>query len=252
MTDAALDPEQFASDMNRAREYGTAVPALSTLYPDATVDDAYVIQITVLTGMIRRNDSIIGAKACTHEDQPVFGLFPRSALMGSFEVADLSQMIEPSAQPVLVFRLAKELSGASITEADVRDATETVVGGIEVTDYRLGSPDGLRPVDAIADNAGISKILIGEHGIDISRGAGLEALDCSFTLDGVDTGVGFAAGDPVASVAALANHIGSQGGSLEADWFVVVGPLRKAAPLRVGSRAELRIQGMAPMVMRAR
>ncbi|MFW2380613.1 MAG: hypothetical protein ACN4GZ_02560 [Acidimicrobiales bacterium] len=246
--------DRFASDLLRAHDYRTPMAALSVVEPEATVDDAYLVQVTVLADMIRRNDPVIGAKVAVHQRRPVFGLYPRSSLMGTFEVADRSNLIDPVVQPVIVLRLFKELSGTNITEGQVQDATESVVAGIEVIDFRVGSPEGLQHVDAIADNGGIAKILVGEHGIDISHDSeALSKLTSQFIVDDQECGPPeHTITQPLAAVAALANHLGSQGGMIERDWFVVVGPLSSPARLKVGSKAELHINDMAPLRLRAR
>ncbi|MBT8240832.1 MAG: hypothetical protein KJN63_06350 [Acidimicrobiia bacterium] len=247
-------PDQFAAALLRAYEYRTPMAALSTVNPEATIEDAYVVQVTVLADMIRRNDPVIGAKVGVFERRPVFSLYPRSALMGTFEVADRSQLIEPLVQPVIVLRLFKPLAGTNITEGQVQAATQSVVAGIEVVDFRLGSPNGLHHVDVIADNGGIAKVLVGEHGIDISHDSdALSSLSCQFTVDDQEYGPpADKITQPLAAVAALANHLGSQGGMLEADWFVAVGPLTSPGKLRVGSKAELHVNDMAPLRLRAR
>jgi 2-keto-4-pentenoate hydratase len=249
-----FDAQRWASDLLRAVEYRTPIHALSAVHPELTSEDAYLVQVLAMAERIRRNDPVVGAKVTVHHRHPAFCLYPRSASMGMFEVADLTQMVEPRAQAVLVFRMFKELSGTAVTQADVRDATESVVAGIEVIDHRLGPPDRLELVDVIADNGGVAKVLIGEHGIDISHGAAaLRTLEVDFTLDGAAVGPApDAITSPAEAVAALANHLGAQGGTLEKGWFVTVGPMSALAPLHVGAKVELRIGTMAPVVLRAR
>lgn len=259
MTDQPASPARFsasiyASDLIRAADYRTPLSPLSTDYPAVTVDEAYVVQVGSMAQHIHRNDPMSGAKVTVHQRRPVFGLYPRTAVMGTFEVADLSRLIDPRAQAVMVFRLFKELSGTDTTEENVRDATESVVAGIEVIDYRMTPTSGLNHVDVVADNGHIAKLLIGEHGADISHGLGpLDNLSVQLTVNGeVAAPPADAITAPADAVAALANHLSAQGGKLEADWFVVVGPLSAPVALGVGSRVELRINEMAPVILRAR
>ncbi len=259
MTDASVGPSAFdaqasATDLLRAADYRTPINALSIDHRDLSIEDGYLVQVLAMAERIHRNDPVVGAKVTVHRRRPVFCLYPRSAAMGMFEVADLTQLIEPRAQAVLVFRMLRELSGTAVTATDVRGATESVVGGIEVIDHRLGPPDQLDLVDVIADNGGIAKVLIGEHGIDISHGAtALDALDVEFSLDGAAVGPAHdVITSPVDAVAALANHLSAQGGVLEKGWFVSIGPMSASAPLHVGAKAELRIGSMAPVILRAR
>ncbi len=249
-----FSPTIYASDLIRAADYRTPLNPLSTDHPAVTVDEAYVVQVGSLAQHIHRNDPMSGAKVTVHQRRPVFGLYPRTAVMGTFEVADLSRLIDPRAQAVMVFRLFKELAGTATTEEDVLDATETVVAGIEVIDYRMAPNDALNHVDVVADNGHIAKILIGEHGADVSHGLEpLKNLSVQLTVNGeLAAPPHDAITAPAAAVAALANHLGAQGGKLEDDWFVVVGPLSAPVSLGVGSRIELRINEMAPVILRAR
>ena len=217
MAEASFDAAAYSSDLARAVQYKTAIPPLSSEHPEATAEEAYLVQVEVLSGMLRRNDSLIGTKVSYHGGQPVFGLFTRSALMGAFEVVDLSRLIEPAAQPVFVMRLLKEVAGDRVTPDQMREAIGTVVAGIEVIDSRTGTIEPASAIDAIADNDGIAKILVGEHGVKMGHDDGtLRSLDVSFTVDGVETGEApRPLPDPLQAATALANHICGQGGVLE-------------------------------------
>lgn len=254
MNDAGFDTARAAEELVRAVDYRNPIPTLTSAYGSVSIDDAYEVQVASMATFVRRNDPVVGAKVTVHRRRPVFALYRRSSVMGTFEVADLSQLIQPAAQAVLVFRLLKEVSGREVDDHRIEDATETVVAGIEVVDYRVGPAEDRQHSDVVADNAGIAKILIGEHGLDISHGGEiLQDRQLRFLVDGQpvprpeDTIT-----SPVAAVTALAEHLVSQGGKLEKGWFVVVGPLSAAVPLHVGAKAEIHIDGMAPVVLRAR
>lgn len=254
MSNPRLDIAQAAEALVRAAEYRSPIDPLTSTYGEMSVDDAYEVQVTATAERIRLNDPIVGAKVTVHQRRPVFALYSRTSVMGTFEVADLSQLIEPAAQAVLVFRLLREISGTDIGDHEIEDATESVVAGIEVVDFRSGPAELRQHADVVADNAGIAKILIGEHGLDISHGGGvLSDAKSTFTVDGERIAQPRdKITSPVAAVAALGNHLGNQGGKLEKDWFVVVGPLSAPVRLHVGAKAELTVEGMAPVVLRAR
>lgn len=254
MSDPAIDTAGAADELVRAADYRSPIATFTSVHGDLSVDDAYEIQVTAMTELVRRNDPIVGAKVTVHQRRPVFALYRRSTVMGTFEVADLSRLIQPAAQAVLVFRLLREVSGSEVDEALIEDVTETVVAGIEVVDFRLGPAEARRHADVVADNAGIAKLMIGEHGVDISHGSGiLNNLSPRFVVDGHEVArPRDKITSPVSAVAALAAHLGSQGGKLEKGWFVVVGPLSEPVPLHVGAKAEVHIEGMAPVVLRSR
>ena len=69
---------------------------------------------------------------------------------------------------------------------DVLDATERVVGGIEVIDSRYEAFKFTLP-DVIADNTSAARVAIGDVGV-APREVDLRDVECTFTVDGEVTG----------------------------------------------------------------
>jgi len=214
------------------------------------IDDAYAIQAALLELQLGRGDSLAGAKlgltSVAKQEQmsvsePVYGWVPTSTVLGADGVVALNELIHPRCEPELVFVLAESLSGPGVTANDVLDATEKVVGGIEVIDSRYEAFSFTLP-DVIADNTSAARVAIGSDGI-APRDADLTTLGCVFDVDGEITGTATGAallGDPALCVAMLANHLGKHGQKLEPGWIVMAGAATDARPLSAGTVATAR------------
>src|SRR5690606_15391968 len=88
----------------------------------------------------------------------------------------------PRVEPEFVFVLGDDLSSPDCTADHVLDATERVVGGIEVIDSRYEAFKFTLP-DVIADNTSAARVLIGDVGI-APRDVDLATVGCTFTIDG--------------------------------------------------------------------
>ena len=78
----------------------------------------------------------------------------RPDMLGAGGMVALDELIHPRCEPEIVFVLAEDLAGPGVVAGDVLDATERVVGGIEIIDSSAGAPTATpgrlfrRPVDA--------------------------------------------------------------------------------------------------------
>ena len=123
-----------------------------------------------------------------------------------------------------MFLIAADLSGANCTADDVLDATERVVGGIEVIDSRYEAFKFTLP-DVIADNTSAARVAIGSVGV-APRDVDLRDVECTFTVDGEVTGkaTGEALlGSPAECVAMLGRHLARSDRGLRAGWLVMAG-----------------------------
>ncbi len=254
-----IDHGRWADYLLAAVDAGTAVQAITKQVDELSIDDAYAIQAALLERMLARGDSLAGAKlgltsAAKQEqmgvDEPVYGWVPASSMLHSEDVP-LGELIHPRCEPELVFILAQDLAGPGVTAADVLDATDQVVGGIEVIDSRYEAFSFTLP-DVIADNTSAARVAIGADGIG-PRDADLTTLGCVFEVDGEVTGTATGAallGDPAACVAMLANHLGRHGQKLEAGWLIMAGAATDARPLSPGIVATARYSHLGSVTVR--
>lgn len=218
------------------------------------IDDAYAIQAALLELQLRRGDTLAGAKlgltSAAKQQQmgvsePVYGWVTASSVLGAGGAVPLGELIHPRCEPEIVFVLADDLAGPGITPDDVLDATEKVVGGIEIIDSRYEAFSFTLP-DVIADNTSAARVAIGSDGVG-PRDVDLIALDCEFEVDGEVTGTATGAallGNPALCVALLANHLGKHGQKLQAGWIVMAGATTDARPLGAGTTATARYSNL--------
>ncbi len=234
--------------------------AITKQVDELSIDDAYAIQAALLELQLGRGDTLAGAKlgltSVAKQEQmgvsePVYGWVPASSVLSDDGEVPLGELIHPRCEPELVFVLAQDLAGPGVSADDVLDATEKIVGGIEVIDSRYEAFSFTLP-DVIADNTSAARVAIGSDGVG-PRDVDLTTLGCVFSIDGEITGTATGAallGDPAACVAMLANHLGKHGKKLEAGWLVMAGAMTDAKPLVAGTDAQARYAGLGSVSIR--
>lgn len=246
----AIDHLKWAEYLIAGVDERRELLAITKQIDELTVDDAYAIQAALLEIQLGRGDTLAGAKlgltsAAKQEQmgvtEPVYGWVPASSVLNDGESVALTQLIHPRCEPEIVFILGEAIAGPGVTASDVLDATDKIVGGIEVIDSRYEA-FSFTLADVIADNTSAARVAIGSDGIKPGE-ADLTTLGCVFEVDGVVTGTATGAallGDPAACVAMLANHLGKYGQQLEAGWLVMAGAATDARPLLDGTVATAR------------
>lgn len=141
------------------------------------------------------------------------------------------ELMQPKIEAELAFVLKKDLSGGNVTEADVRDATDYVVGAFEIVDSRVADWK-IKLIDTVADNASSGRYILGTVRHSVEE---VDLPAVSMTLfknkEQVEEGKGAAVlGDPVRAVAWLANRLWSYGVTLKAGEVILSGAF-SAAPV---------------------
>ncbi|WP_420450209.1 2-keto-4-pentenoate hydratase [Ilumatobacter sp.] len=237
------------------------VQAITKQVDELGVDDAYAIQAALLELHRGRGDTLAGAKlgltSVAKQEQmnvtePIYGWVLASSVLGADQEVPLGELIHPRVEPEFVFVLGSDLTGPNVTASDVLDATEKVVGGIEVIDSRYEAFSFTLP-DVIADATSAARVMIGTEGAG-PRDAELATMGCVFEVDGDITGTAAGAallGDPAECVAMLANHLGKHGQQLDAGWIVMAGAATDARPLAAGTVATARYSHLGPVTVTA-
>jgi 2-oxo-3-hexenedioate decarboxylase len=230
------DISELADRLAKASFGRAAIAPLSQQAPGLDVDGGYAIQ-----GQTREAAGPLAGwklgltsrpeQAQAGADAPVRGFLASANALDLGQPLASDELIQPRAQPEIVFVIGRDLSGPAVTAADVLAATASVATGIEILDSRLGA-DGTVP-DLIADNASAGRFLVGSpvplDGIDLRLvGAVLE-----HNGQVVATAAGAAAfGHPAAAVAWLVRSLAAAGDGLLAGEVVFSGGLTAAVPVR--------------------
>ena len=237
----------WAEYLHAAADERREVQGIDSQVPALSIDDAYHIQDALLARRLAHGDSLAGAKlgltSKAKQEQvgvaePAYGWVPASSVLPARADVRLGELIHPRVEPEFVFLIGADLEGASCTAEEVLDATERVVGGVEVIDSRYEAFKFTLP-DVIADNTSAARVAIGDVGV-APRDVDLREVECTFTVDGVVTGRTTGAallGSPAECVALLVRHLARSGRGLHAGWLVMAGAPLDARPLSVGTIA---------------
>ena len=230
------DNSVLADRLAKATFGRAAIAPLSGQAPGLDVDTGYAIQ-----GLAREAAGPLAGwklgltsraeQARAGADWPVRGFLASSNALDLGRPLASDELIQPRAEPEIVFIIGKDLSGPAVTAADVLAATASVATGIEILDSRLGGQ--VTVPDLIADNASAGRFLVGSpvplDGIDL-RLVGV-VLEHNGQVAGTAAGA-VALGHPEAAVAWLVRSLAAAGEGLLAGQVVLSGGLTEAVPVR--------------------
>jgi 2-oxopent-4-enoate/cis-2-oxohex-4-enoate hydratase len=260
---SSVDPARRALRDGLAEELYRALRGRSTVAPlrerghDLEIDDAYAISLGILERRLRDGERVVGKKIGVTSKavqdmlgvrQPDFGfLTDRMWIPDGGTVTIAETMIQPRAEAEIALVLKSGLKGPGVTPADVLEATATIAPCFEIVDSRIANWN-IRIVDTIADNASCGVFVLGDARID-PRTVDLAALKARVFKNGqpLSEGLGSAVqGSPLASVAWLANTLGSYGVSLDAGEIILSGSLVPLEPAKPGDVFRLELDGVGP------
>ena len=233
---------------------------ISNEYPDMDWDDAYAIQDAILASKLAKGRKLGGLKAGLTSfakmkqmgvESPVFGFMMDDYAVPHGGECAVSGLIHPKVEPEIAFMTRKPLRGPGCHIADVLDATDFVLPGIEVIDSRYRDfKFDLKSV--IADNTSAARYVVG--GMP-TRLAGLDLCTVGIVLEKNGEPVSFGAGaavlgHPATAIAMLANHLGARGREIPAGTLILSGGITEAIPVQAGDHVRLHVQGMGSTSMR--
>ena len=238
-----MDARAIADELAVAERERKAVPPFTDTQPFLDLATAYRAQRLGVEDRLERGERLVGAKLGMTSrvmrraigiKAPLHGRLTSGMVVPFGEPVCLDELIAPRAEPEIAFLLGADLH-APVTITDVLAATEAVLGAVEVIDTRYVGR--YRPPDAVADDLGAARVLLGP----LTRRPGdlvdLRLLGCVFSRHGqvVGTAAGGAVlGHPAAAVAWLVNALAAEGRSLAAGSLVLTGGLTAPVPLRRG------------------
>ncbi len=257
-----VDQRLWAAYLQAAVDDRREVQGIGAQIGEMSLDDAYLVQDALIAEKCFGGDRVAGAKlgltSKAKQEQmgvrePAYGWVVGSSILPTDAEVVVADLIHPRVEPEFVFVMGTDLSGADCTADDVLDATEQVVGGIEVIDSRYEAFKFTLP-DVIADNTSAARVAVGSTGI-APRDVDLRSVECTFTVDGEITGVATGEallGSPAECVAMLVRHLARTGRGLKAGWVVPAGAPLDARPLRAGGVATASYSHFGDVTVRGR
>jgi 2-keto-4-pentenoate hydratase len=227
------------------------LPLLTKTYTGITDEDAYAIQKAFVQRRITAGHRVAGYKVgLTSKAMQEFAGSTEpdfSALIDDmflFEESDISagDYFDPLVEIEIAFVMKRALQGPRINVADVIAATDFVLPAIELVDFRVARQPGLKAIDTITDMAACGAVILGGNpmrleDIDVRRVHGALIKNDAQEQDGYSSAV---LGNPVASVAWLANKLHSFDTSFAAGDVILSGSFIRAVPVAAGDRLTAR------------
>ena len=219
------------------------IPPLTATYPAITADEAYAVQLENVNRRVGGGEIITGKKIGLTSlgiqqqlgvNEPDYGHLLNSMACKYDVPAD--ELLQPRIEAEIAFVLGTDITGGLVTADDVRKATAYLVAAFEIVDSRI-TDWKVRLADTIADNASASRYVLGDTHIPLAD------LDLSATTmqtykagEGlISEGTGAAVmGDPVESVAWLANAMHRHGVSLKKGEVILSGAFCAAPSVKKG------------------
>lgn len=239
----AITPDELGRLLVEAEE--TAAPLGPAYQQHFTSEaEAYAVQEAVRDEKLRRGRRIVGKKIGLtsrgmqeqfNTDRPDFGslfsdqLFPQGAPIPA------GRFIRPMVEGEIAFIMETDLKGPAVSPADVVRATRGVMACLEFVDFRWDIPQ-FDVFHSIADNASCGGFLLGStlvplESLDLRRIAMFVEKNGRLVSSGAGVEV---MGDPLNSVAWLANSLAAHGDGLKAGDVVLSGAITKAVPVTAG------------------
>lgn len=218
------------------------IAPLTTAHPELSEEDAYAIAARTFQQRGRRQIGFklgytsAAMRAQMNISQPNFGVLTEDLLVpeGTGWV-DSENLVHPLIEPEIALLVGRDVRGPGQTRASIVGAVDAAMASLEVVDTRYESYCFVA-VDNIADNSSSARALLGPprsfRSLDDLRLCGVVLSSQGVVID---QGIGAnALGDPLLSLAWLANFLGQRGDFIPAGSIVMTGGLTRAHPARRG------------------
>ena len=228
--DAAVD------HLLQGRDGHRPVTPLSEKHPDLSLVEAYSVQRALEQALVLRGERVVGWKAGFTNaaiqgqygvTEPVLGFMLGSGVFSGGDSIPIDRFASLGVEVEVAFLLKRDLAGPGVTPVSALLAVEGAMPSFELIDFRCsGKPRG---ADVVADGVFANAIVLGRPLTPVA------ALDLAlegvvYEQNGQVVATNTAAevmGNPLASLAWLANTLGRMGRGLAAGDVVLSGSISK-------------------------
>lgn len=228
--------------------------------PELTPAEAYRIQAALADRAVARGDRIVGYKAALTSQamqaqagvgEPLLGTLLGSRVFAEDAAVSLATFLRPTLEPEVAVLLGADLRGPGVTPLDVLGAVSGYLPAVELGDYRTG--DNARSLQqTLVCNTFNGGIVLGgpltaPHGLDL-RTEGM-VLHRNGAVQGSATAVEVL-GDPLRSVAFMADKLAEQGKALRAGMVLMTGSIVKSIALVPGDTVRVDFTRLGSITVR--
>lgn len=230
----------------RSSQRGVHAP--EELVGKLSMEEGYLVQMGLLRRHEEAGDLQVGWKvgltakaiqAQLNYHEPVFGYLLRSGHHSSGTVFDFPTLINPGFENEICISIGKKLAGPGVTFEQARDCISHVAPALEIVERRSGIPMDFPLV--MADN-GQQKGFVTGAAVPL-QDLNLAEVSVEVFVNGLsmERASGAAVlGNPVASVAWLANKLVKFGRHLEPGELIMSGSFTKQYAINSGEEVEAR------------
>lgn len=232
--------------LQQAEASKKSITPLTKVYPDLSVDEAYLVQLRAIEQKVREGQRIVGKKIgltsvamqeLLRVDQPDYGHLLDSMEVSNKGIISLDRLFQPKVEGEIAFVLRRDLSGPSVTVEDVLDATDYIAPALEIVDSRI-TDWKITLADTVADNASSGLFVIGDERFSLAD-IHLPSIEMNLfkNSERINTGYGSdVLGHPATCVAWLANKLSEYNVVLKAGEVILSGALSAAVAAEKGDR----------------
>lgn len=246
--------EKVAADLLAAYQSRQPIPRLTGAYPEIEIEDAYRIQESFIRRRVADGARIKGYKVgltskamqeMAGSSEPDFSAMTDDLFLPEATPVPFSSFFSPIVEMEIAFVMKESLSGPGVLPVDVIRATDFVLPAIEIVDFRVVREPGFNIIDTVADLAACGAAVLGANPrrldqLDIRCVKGELYKNGELEVDGMASAV---LGNPVTSVAWLANKLGEFGVVFEPGDVILTGSFVRAIPVAQGDEIECRFDG---------
>jgi 2-keto-4-pentenoate hydratase len=227
--------------------YSTRKPLalLTKSYPGISVDDAYKIQEQFIARRLAKGAQIKGYKVgltskamqdMAGSTEPDFSAMTDDLFLPEDTPLPMSRFFDPMIEIEIAFVMKSALKGPGVLPVDVIRATDFVLPAIEIVDFRVARAPGMNITDTVADLAACGAVVLGANprrldDIDVRRVKGSIVRNGKMEQEGEASAV---LGNPVTSVAWLANKLAAFGVTFEPGQVIMTGSFVRAISVKAG------------------
>ncbi|HLZ72899.1 MAG TPA: fumarylacetoacetate hydrolase family protein [Dehalococcoidia bacterium] len=230
----------FAAERDR-----TPIEPITATYEEADIEDAYRIGMLVTELKLAAGRRIKGHKvgltskamrSLNNATEPDYGTMFDNWFVAEGSIIEMARLNRPLVEVELAFVLKHDLPGPSVNAADVIRATDFILPALEIVDSRFSRRGTRGVIDSVSDAASCGLVVLGGNPRRLDQ-LDIRRIGASLAKNGdiEETGVASAVmGNPINSVAWLANKLHEFGVTMAAGHVVLSGSFIKAIPFGAG------------------
>lgn len=260
MLDAATRAK-IVADLHEVYRSRKPLALLTKTYPGIEVEDAYRIQEAFVGQRVAKGARVKGYKVgltskpmqqMAGSTEPDFSAMTDDLFLPEDTPIPFSRFFDPMIEIEIAFVMRHALKGPGVLPVDVIRATDFVLPAIEIVDFRVARAAGMNFIDTVADLAACGAVVLGGNPrrldqVDVRRVVGSIIRNGSEEQRGEASAV---LGNPVTSVAWLANKLGEFGVSFEPGQVILTGSFVRAVPVKQGDQVVCRFdQGLGDVLV---